>query len=112
MPYLLKDRTPVPELDDEIQRLRRLLRDLEFVRSGRHPDRNQLASAPLIDDWRIVNRPAPCLMGTVKGHPTIKNGHTGLTTELWLLAPTLGYARTLSRYYAMGRPALDDASYH
>ena len=37
--------------------------------------------------------------------PTIRDGGQGLTTGLWVLAPALGYARTISRFYALGQPA-------
>jgi hypothetical protein len=37
-------------------------------------------------------------------HPTIADGRQGITTGLWVLAPALGYARTVTRFYALGRP--------
>lgn len=37
-------------------------------------------------------------------HPTIGDGRQGVTTGLWVLAPNLGYARTITRLYALGRP--------
>ncbi|MEH2469257.1 hypothetical protein V1281_001491 [Nitrobacteraceae bacterium AZCC 2161] len=106
MTYLIKDRSPVPELDAEINRLRELLRDLERVRSGQHPGRRILADAPILANWEVTVRPEPCLTGIVHGHPRIKNQRPAITTQLWLLAPMLGYARTLSRFYALGEPTL------
>lgn len=104
MTYLIKDRSPVPELDIEINRLRELLRDLENIRVGQHPGQRMLADAATLDNWEVTVRPEPCLTGVIHGHPRIEDGRSAITTELWLLAPTLGYARTLSRFYALGRP--------
>jgi hypothetical protein len=112
MVHVINDQIPTIALDQEIHRLRKLLHDLEYVRSERLPNRKQLADAPVINEWGIVGRPEPCLVGKVTGHPKIKNGHLAITTPLWLIAPTHGYARTLSRYYIIGRPAFDDGSSH
>ncbi|MGB3486977.1 MAG: DUF6634 family protein [Xanthobacteraceae bacterium] len=110
--HLTNNQIPIAALDHEIHRLRRLLQDLESLRAGQTPNRKQLAHAPVINDWRIIGRPEPCLAGKVTGHPNIKNGHMAITTPLWLIAPMHGYARTLSRYYLIGRPASDDGSSH
>uniref|UniRef100_Q07NV5 Uncharacterized protein n=1 Tax=Rhodopseudomonas palustris (strain BisA53) TaxID=316055 RepID=Q07NV5_RHOP5 len=106
MTFIIRDRAPVPELDSEIARLRELLKDLEKVRSGQHPDQDALSESPLLQDWEVTVRPELCLTGIVHGHTRIKDSRAAITTELWLFAPQLGYARTLSRFYALGAPAI------
>ncbi|MFZ3033540.1 MAG: DUF6634 family protein [Parvibaculum sp.] len=45
-------------------------------------------------------------MGQAYNHPRL--GTTSIqTTELWAIAPTLGWARTWSRFYRLGFPADD-----
>jgi hypothetical protein len=105
MPFIIKNAGPAPQIEAEIIRLRGLLRDLEDIRRGKHPDKAALASCPKIHDWQGITRPDPCLTGIMFNHPRIGDGRQGLTTGLWVLAPTLGYARTLSRFYALGQPA-------
>lgn len=103
--FILHDNSPLPEIAREINRLQKLLCDLNHARMGRHPDPQIVANAPTLDGWQVATRPEPCLVGTMHGHPHVEEGHLGMTSGLWLLAPTLGYARTLSRIYALGRPA-------
>ncbi|MGM5035013.1 DUF6634 family protein [Tardiphaga sp. 803_E3_N1_3] len=105
MASLIKDRSPSPQLDVEINLLRELLRDLERVRVGQHPGRQVLDDAPVLENWKVTVRTEPCLTGIVRGHPRIQDRRSAITSQLWLLAPELGYARTLSRFYALGEPA-------
>jgi len=105
--FYLDGHPPPPTLELDIERLRALVCDLERARSGDHPSHRLVASAPVLDNWQLAFRREPCLIGTVTGHPAIKNGHGNLTSSLWLFAPAFGYARTLSRFYALGRPATD-----
>jgi hypothetical protein len=93
-----------PELEFEIERLRRLANDLDDIRHGRHPSRKTLEHGPAIEGWCLAARPTACLTGLVSGHPHAGEGSIVVTTDLWVIAPTLGYARTLSRFYALGEP--------
>ncbi len=88
-----------------VSRLRGLVQALDDIRRGRHPDRTVLDGSPKLHDWQVIRRPDPCLTGIMFNHPRITDGRPGLTTGLWVLAPDLGYARTMSRTYALGRPA-------
>lgn len=103
MMYTFADQRPVPQLTPEIDRLSRLLTDLERIRTGHHPGEHDLASAPIIDHWSLTERRTIALVGKVDGHPTISNGRRVCTSDLWFVAPALGYARTLNRLYALGR---------
>ncbi|WP_441277185.1 hypothetical protein AB7783_06865 [Tardiphaga sp. 172_B4_N1_3] len=112
MASLIKDRSPGPQLDREINLLRELLRDLERVRVGQHPGRRILDDAPVLENWEVTVRTEPCLKGIVHGHPRIQDRRMTITSQLWLLAPALGYARTLSRVYALGEPAVGPEDRH
>jgi hypothetical protein len=112
MASLIRDRSPGPQLDAEIALLRELLRDLERIRVGQHPGRRTLNDAPVLENWKVTVRTEPCLTGIVHGHPRIQDRRTTITSQLWLLAPKLGYARTLSRFYALGEPALGPEDHH
>jgi hypothetical protein len=105
MTFIITTSGPAPQLGPEIERLRSLVQALDDVRHGRHPDGVALASCPRLHDWKVVRRPDSCLAGIMFDHPRIRDGRPGLTTGLWVLAPALGYARTVSRTYALGRPA-------
>ena len=94
-------RGPVEDIGPTTARLRRLLADLEGIEAGWRPSARDLAAAPVLDDWRIAHRAVPCLAGHVAGHPRIGEGRPALTSELWLIAPEAGYARTLSRLYRL-----------
>lgn len=48
MTFIIKNDGPAPELEPEIQRLRGLVRDLEDIRRGKHPDKAALATCPRI----------------------------------------------------------------
>ncbi|WP_046868069.1 hypothetical protein [Microvirga massiliensis] len=97
MMITIRDRRPVSELDDRIERLRDLAQDLERIRRGEHPGRRTLAGAPLLEDWSLATSLEHCLTGTMHGHPTVGDGRNGVTSSLWVFAPALGYARTFSR---------------
>src|SRR5215207_4268212 len=104
MTFIIDKDGPAPELEPEIIRLRSLVQDLDDIRRGKHPGNALLDSCPTIHDWQGITRPDPCLTGIMFNHPTIADGRQGVTTGLWVLAPTLGYARTITRFYALGRP--------
>ncbi|WP_199231186.1 DUF6634 family protein [Falsiroseomonas bella] len=89
--------------DAEIARLAALLDDLKRLASGGLPTDAELRDAPFLDGWTLSQRPVPCLTGRVSGHPVL-GGPTVRTSDVWALAPGLGFARTLSRLYALGRP--------
>lgn len=93
------------QLHDHLDRLRRLLADVEALAEGRHPTRDTLSGAPVLEEWSLATRGMPCLKGQFLGHPKIRSGRAGITSNLWIHAPSHGYARTLSRFYRLGDPA-------
>jgi hypothetical protein len=102
MTILVDRRQMRGDLDQYIQRLEGLLSHLKALKAGQLPSAAELKAAPLLDLYRPSTRPAECLVGFAEGHPTIVGGIT--TSDLWSYAPTLGWARTLSRLYRLGRP--------
>jgi hypothetical protein len=101
--FIIKDDSPIPAIETEIKRVQSLLQDLKRASVGRHPNSRTLVKAPVLDNWQMAYRPEPCLVGTMHDHPHVTDGHLGMTSGVWLLAPTIGYARTLSRVYVLGR---------
>lgn len=92
------------QLNQEVTRLAALYLDLERLRSGILPSVEELEHAPLIDNYMIVPREIPVLAGRVTDHPVL--GSTIVTTsDLYVFAPDLGWARTLSRFYRLGSPS-------
>ena len=67
------------------------------------PSAEELEAAPVLDPFAISTRSLPCLVGGNGGHPILK-GPTVTTSEVWAIAPELGWARTYSRLYRLGRP--------
>jgi hypothetical protein len=90
-------------LEGDIARLESLLIDLKRIADGSGPTPDDLASAPLLDQYVVSMRSAPCLIGRPSGHPILR-GDVIATSELWAMAPERGWARTLSRFYRLGRP--------
>ena len=85
-------------------RLRVLSEDLLLLAEGLAPSSTDLDAAPYIEGWSIVPRAELALQGTVEGHPLIAAGPV-LTSGLYVLDREAGFARTLSRFYRLGREA-------
>ena len=105
---LLIDDNGRPDLarfDFEIERLERLLTDVKVIRASQGPKRADLADAPLLTDFRRATIALPCLVGAVCDHPRLPGDLRPIhTSELWVFAPSQGWARTMSRFYRLGRP--------
>lgn len=96
----------------DIDRLEALVADLWVVSSPfdcrRLYNDRTLASAPLLENWRRVVRPMPCLEGLVTGHPSLPGRRRAIvTSDLWLFSEELGLARSLSRWFRLGEPFCD-----
>ena len=94
----------------EIDRLEQLAADLDVVSSTTpFPLEKLLArsqpNAPILEDWRIAFRPVVCLQGRATGHPELPGECRPIvTSEIHLFSDELGWARSLSRFYRLGRP--------
>ena len=107
---IIGDRNTVVDGDiaREIARLEGLLGALRRLAAGETPSAEELDAAPVIDHWVECTRPAPCLAGEVHGHPNCR-GLVSVTSDVWVFAPTAGWARTISRLYRLGRRHGEDA---
>lgn len=105
MTLIVRHNGPAPQLHPQIARLKRVVADMEAIAQGHHPSRDVLNETPLLTGWKLSVRPEPCLTGIIEGHPMIRDLRPVLTSGVWVLAPELGYARTLNRFYALGLPA-------
>lgn len=91
--------------DRELTRLRALVDDMEAIRSGMSPER-LAGDAPILDHWMLTHRPEACLAGRSTGHPKLQGAARPIvTSDLWLMSKDRLWARTLSRWYRLGRPA-------
>lgn len=97
------DRRIVGDLVAQIARLKALILDLERFANGELPTSVELQAAPLINPYTMTIRTSSCLVGGNAGHPCCK-GRAIRTSDLWVLAPQLGWARTFSRLYRLGEP--------
>ena len=96
--------TQCGSLDCLEDRLTKLLRDIRDLRAGEMPRSTDVRAAPIIDKWSYAFVPACCIAGSVRGHPVLGNRTSVHTSELILIDPERGWARTWSRYYRLGVP--------
>ena len=86
-----------------VTRLHRLADDLTKIAADEMPTPEDLEDAPILDRYAMADVSLRCLIGQQSGHPELQ-GKFIRTSELWFMAPDLGWARTLSRFYRLGRP--------
>nr|CAD6615004.1 hypothetical protein RFYW14_02770 [Pseudorhizobium flavum] len=88
---------------DLVATYRRLADDLErFASLGP----GSVHSETSISAWVFAKRAVPVLMGSMAGHPTIKTGNIGFTTEVVYVDQSNHLARTVNRWYRLGRPLI------
>lgn len=94
---------PTPSDLREIAKYDRLADDLKFALSYPLQPFGDSHSLPILQEWSMSTRQAPCLIGTAYGHPNFGVREFPFTTsELVLFAPDLGLARTRSRWFRLG----------
>ncbi len=97
-----------PAFDAMLGRLKALVADMERVRDGL-AEKDLPEDAPMLDQWMIAQRPVSCLVGRSSGHPSLMGeGRPITTSDLWLISEDGQWARTLSRWYRLGRPVRQD----
>lgn len=95
-----------PFFDFQLGRLRALVADIERIDAGAPPEALAGEDAPLLDRWVMGQRLVPCLAGLSTGHPKLPGQNRLIgTSDLWLLSDDRSWARTLSRWYRLGRSA-------
>ena len=99
-----QNETPDAPFELEMERLAKLVTDIKRIHAGTSPEMLAGDEAPILDRWVIGQRFAPCLAGLSTGHPRLlgENRLIG-TSELWMLSADRTWARTLSRWYRLGR---------
>lgn len=90
-------------IDDEIGlALLNALLSLRDVAEGSPPD---LTDAPELREWLVVLADdGVSLVGRVTGHPILGNDRLIQTSALLAIAEDQSWARTLNRFYRLGRP--------
>jgi Family of unknown function (DUF6634) len=90
----------------EMERIAALAADMERIRRGLRPEAMSVGEAPVLDRWVLGQTIVPCLVGLSTGHPRLAGENRLIvTSDLWLLSEDRSWARTLSRWYRLGRPA-------
>lgn len=93
----------VPVLET-VERLRQLASDLERMTMF-GPNSEALTDAPFLSGWALAHRRATALSGRVAEHPLLGRRRSILTSEVYALDPTAGWARTFTRFYKLGSAA-------
>lgn len=94
------------ELSDLAHRLRDLALALDQLASIGH---GGIKPDVCITDWILAKRTVPILLGRMTGHPNIKDGHVGATTEIIYIDTKAALARSFNRWYRLG-PGVQDQS--
>jgi hypothetical protein len=89
----------------ETARLNTLVADMERILGRSLPETIADRNPPVLERWILAQRTVPCLVGLATGHATLPGrGRLICTSDLWLLSQDHTWARTLSRWYRLGRP--------
>lgn len=88
----------------DVDTLVRLTRDIRQATSESFDPATMLANAPLLEEFALVRHSALSLSGIVSGHPRISDGHRCVTTQIFYLDTERGVARSVNRWYRLGRP--------
>jgi hypothetical protein len=96
------------DLIDLQERLIRLLDDIRELLADKAPAATHLEKAPLVEQWSLGLVPAPCIVGTMVGHPIFHSRTRVRSHQVVLIDPEAGWARTWSGFYRLGtRQALE-----
>ncbi len=86
-----------------VRSLRMLADDLEQLAQGRAP--SPPGGIVKIRDFIVSQRTVPCLVGRMSGHPHIREGSAGMSTELYYVNKQSGIVRSFNRFYRLvGEP--------
>ena len=81
-----------------------LAADLRLLLTVGHPHDADLLSAPVLNPWRPTTRQSTALLGVVTGHPLIRDHGLAITSDVFAIDPSAGWARSWSRLYRIGLP--------
>lgn len=82
-----------------VRSLRKLADDLEQLAEGTTPA--AMSGVVRIRQFTISRRTVPCLVGTMTGHPTIRDGSPGVSTELYYVNEKQKLVRSANRFYRL-----------
>lgn len=85
-------------------RLYDLADDLVGIAAGSRPTPEDLAAAPILEDWAPSVRVVRSVAGRVHGHPGYPAAHAINTSEAYATDGAT-WVRTYSRWYRLGQPA-------
>ena len=97
------------ELNTLVTKLSGLRSNLQSLGAGNLLLATELAAAPVITNWRLMLDFHVCLRGDVVAHPLLSGNRRIMTSELIVDARDLGWMRTFSRFYRLGKPMADGA---
>lgn len=87
------------------QLLREAEAAMQRIREGISPSVEELAEAPHLEFWGvIIDDDTLALRGVVTGHPNLQDRLIITTSQLLWVADDRKSARTVSRFYRLGRP--------
>ncbi|CAD7055884.1 hypothetical protein RHAB21_00814 [Pseudorhizobium halotolerans] len=91
---------PSQSLREMIASYRKLADDLEFYLDL---GPTVIDTETTVSEWAVARRAVPAIIGKMKRHPTIQDGHVGISTEIvfWNLEQRL--ARSQNRWYRLGK---------
>jgi hypothetical protein len=93
-----------PDFDRFLQKLDSLVTDMEALRDGSRPEELAGVDRPILDRWAPALGHKLYLVGLSTGHPKLVGQNRLISTsELMLVSEDQTYARTLSRWYRLGR---------
>ena len=92
----------------DIPKLERLIVDLKSLADGGVPSARTLAASPLLEQYQMRSGRGLSLAGHCVDHPNLI-GPAIYTSNLWVLAPHHGWARTYSRFYRLGRHLAEES---
>ena len=97
------DQARAPDEREAGDRLRDLADELQGIQDQVKPAAEDLEGAPRLERWRASTRQVRVLTGEVHGHPNFADGRRITTSDLYA-TDGRRWARTLSRYFVLGRP--------
>ncbi|MCJ2054096.1 hypothetical protein [Methylobacterium sp. J-070] len=98
------ERATAPDTREAGERLLDLADALNGIQDRVSPTLEDLEAAPRLERWSVATRQVRVLTGEVYGHPNFANGRRISTSDLYATDGKT-WARSLSRWFALGEPA-------
>ena len=93
-----------PGFEKLLRKLESLVADMKALRDGSLPEELAGVEPPILDRWAPAFGHSVYLVGLSTGHPKLIGENRLISTsELMLVSEDQAWARTLSRWYRLGR---------